>query len=349
MSAELDELVDSLLYEGYALYPYTPGATKNATPTPFGIVYPPAYAAGSPTTLRPPADGVPASRPTATVSRRGPLPAARGRAPPGAIERRDRRSSGPRRACEFAFEPLRGRVPRCGRGRSTRPPRVTVCVHNTTAVADGLGPRARRSRTRCSRRTSSLRARRRALPRRRRSRAARRASTTSTPSRCSPRRTTTRCSAPRSCCPTTRSSRPRAAATSSTPPRSRRRCCCTCRRSATRSARRSREQDPAVREMLERAATTTPEEIMRLHGRIDDQRPMPTRRDEADRRSAARSGRVDGVTFRRGDKRRPAPGRRPRRLRPPARRPPATIERIYLDYDDRVHLGVTVDDDPART
>jgi hypothetical protein len=39
------ELIDSLLYEGYALYPYTPGATKNATPTPFGIVYPPAYAA----------------------------------------------------------------------------------------------------------------------------------------------------------------------------------------------------------------------------------------------------------------------------------------------------------------
>jgi hypothetical protein len=41
----LDELVSTLLYEGYALYPYTPGASKNATPTPFGIVYPPAYAA----------------------------------------------------------------------------------------------------------------------------------------------------------------------------------------------------------------------------------------------------------------------------------------------------------------
>jgi hypothetical protein len=40
----MDDLVESLLYEGYALYPYTPGATKNATPTPFGIVYPPAYA-----------------------------------------------------------------------------------------------------------------------------------------------------------------------------------------------------------------------------------------------------------------------------------------------------------------
>ena len=43
----IDELLESLLYEGYALYPYTPGATKNATPTPFGIVYPPAYAARS--------------------------------------------------------------------------------------------------------------------------------------------------------------------------------------------------------------------------------------------------------------------------------------------------------------
>jgi hypothetical protein len=41
----IDELVDSLLYEGYALYPYTPESPKNATPTPFGIVYPPAYAA----------------------------------------------------------------------------------------------------------------------------------------------------------------------------------------------------------------------------------------------------------------------------------------------------------------
>jgi hypothetical protein len=40
----LEQLVDSLLYEGYALYPYTPGATKNATPTPFGILYPPVYA-----------------------------------------------------------------------------------------------------------------------------------------------------------------------------------------------------------------------------------------------------------------------------------------------------------------
>ena len=44
----VDELVSSLLYEGYALYPYTPGAAKNATPTPFGIVYPNDYAETQP-------------------------------------------------------------------------------------------------------------------------------------------------------------------------------------------------------------------------------------------------------------------------------------------------------------
>jgi hypothetical protein len=43
----LEPLVQSLLFEGYALYPYTPGDVKNATPTPFGIVYPPEYAAAS--------------------------------------------------------------------------------------------------------------------------------------------------------------------------------------------------------------------------------------------------------------------------------------------------------------
>ena len=40
-----EELLRTLLWEGYALYPYTRGTAKNATPTPFGIVYPPAYAA----------------------------------------------------------------------------------------------------------------------------------------------------------------------------------------------------------------------------------------------------------------------------------------------------------------
>src|SRR3954463_6272201 len=51
MADALEQLVDTLLFEGYVLYPYTPGATKNATPTPFGIAYPPAYAAALATTF----------------------------------------------------------------------------------------------------------------------------------------------------------------------------------------------------------------------------------------------------------------------------------------------------------
>jgi hypothetical protein len=51
MADALEQLLDSLLYEGYALYPYTPGAAKNATPTPFGIIYPPAYAAAAASTF----------------------------------------------------------------------------------------------------------------------------------------------------------------------------------------------------------------------------------------------------------------------------------------------------------
>ena len=43
----LEALVRTLLWEGYALYPYTRGTAKNATPTPFGIVYPAAYAAAN--------------------------------------------------------------------------------------------------------------------------------------------------------------------------------------------------------------------------------------------------------------------------------------------------------------
>ena len=67
MADHLEELLESLLWEGYALYPYTPGATKNATPTPFGIVYPPVYAAALASTfdhlelrcvVRAPADAV---------------------------------------------------------------------------------------------------------------------------------------------------------------------------------------------------------------------------------------------------------------------------------------------------
>ena len=58
---------------------------------------------------------------------------------------------------------------------------------------------------------------------------------------------------------------------------------------------------------------------------------------------------VDGVTFERGATASccvPAPTATPSTGCSTARR--ATLERIYVDYDDRVYLAVTVDDDPGQ-
>ena len=107
--------------------------------------------------------------------------------------------------------------------------------------------------------------------------------------------------------------------------------------------------DPAVREMVERALASTPEDIVRLHGLmrpVEDAPPVPPRpREEPATEQAAT---VDGRTFRLGDRLvlrladridtydRLLDGRT------------ATVERIYVAYDDRVHLGVTIDDDPGQ-
>ena len=127
-------------------------------------------------------------------------------------------------------------------------------------------------------------------------------------------------------------------------------------------------QDPVVREMLERALAVTPEEIIGLHSSLksdpigaphpevlagDDRftrRPPepPTFGDGAADNTGEAEATVDGVTFTRGGK---------LVLRPGTDRDvydrmldgrSATIERIYLGYDDRVYLGVTVDDDPGQ-
>ena len=85
------------------------------------------------------------------------------------------------------------------------------------------------------------------------------------------------------------------------------------------------QQDPAVREMIERAAAATPEDLLRLHGRV-------TLRDPRDGR-----GRGDG-------RRRDLPARRAAWCCGPTPSATsttacshgrlATVERIYLDYDD---------------
>ncbi len=140
MDATLDGLVSSLLYEGYALYPYTPEATKNATPTPFGIVYPPAYAAeceGAHDHAR--LEALAVADPSAPADLTATL---RWLAPSGKRHRADEHSAvlGPVGIGERTTTAIPG-------GRLTlrsEPPdtsghiRVRACVHNTARVAARL-------------------------------------------------------------------------------------------------------------------------------------------------------------------------------------------------------------------
>jgi hypothetical protein len=139
----IDELVTSLLYEGYALYPYTPGATKNATPTPFGIVYPPAYAAecaGAFDHVRLDCLAEPEVGATVSATVRCLIPSGERHQ---AVERRV--ELGPVDEGERVSVELVGArfTLRCGGPDRVRPPgdgrlRVRCCVHNTASVARGL-------------------------------------------------------------------------------------------------------------------------------------------------------------------------------------------------------------------
>jgi hypothetical protein len=112
-------------------------------------------------------------------------------------------------------------------------------------------------------------------------------------------------------------------------------------------------QDPAVREMIARAAAATPEEIVALHGRVTVRDPHTTEPPAeppglADPRAGEETADVDGVTFRRGAavviRPRPDADLHARMLDGRT----ATIERIFTAYDGRTHLGVTIDDDPGQ-
>jgi hypothetical protein len=113
------------------------------------------------------------------------------------------------------------------------------------------------------------------------------------------------------------------------------------------------QADPAVREMVARAAAATPEDIVALHGRVTLRDPVttePPREPEglADPSAGQADAIVGGVTFRRGGHVviRPGPGADLHARMLDGRS--ATIERIFTDYDGKTHLGVTVDDDPGQ-
>ena len=107
--------------------------------------------------------------------------------------------------------------------------------------------------------------------------------------------------------------------------------------------------------MIERADAATGEEMLRLHGRLTytepeedggnaDRRPPPG----TDGIQGEEQAEVSGTSVRRGDKVVLRPGRDGDVFDKILDGRTATVERIYQGYDDRIYLGVTVDDDPGQ-
>ena len=98
--------------------------------------------------------------------------------------------------------------------------------------------------------------------------------------------------------------------------------------------------DPAVREMVEKALRTTPQDILALHGVM---RPVG-----GDPREGESEAFVDGVAVRRGDKLALRLGDRTDPYDRMLDGRTTTLERIYVDYDGKTYFGVTVDSDPMQ-
>jgi hypothetical protein len=145
-AAPLEALLDALLFEGYALYPYTGTAAKNATPTPFGIVYPPVYAHGAPAAfdllrlhgvVQGGGDvGIKAEVRCLQAAPEGGHRAVERRLP--VLEGSLARLAAGSRVVPFDLGGLVGRVRLSARPLMPDVWRVAVCVHNTTAVAPDL-------------------------------------------------------------------------------------------------------------------------------------------------------------------------------------------------------------------
>ncbi len=336
----LDELVSSLLYEGYALYPYTPGATKNATPTPFGIVYPPAYAsecAGAFDHVRLECEAEPGDDARLSVVLRYLVPTGERHE---ASERRVELgplAPGGRETVEFAGGRLTLRSQWLAEDHRLL---VRSCVHNTTEVPAGLDRSGALRRAFISTHlVLSISAGRFRSPLE-----SGRESVNTYPVLATDADDTVLGAA------IVLPDHPQLA------PESRgvlfdnteiEEALLLHIHSLTDQERdQAKAQDPVVGEMLERALALGPEELMSLHGGLKDVPSAPG--GQADDNPGEARATVDGVTFERGGKVVLKPGTDrdfydrllDGRL--------ATLERIYVDYDDRVHLAVTVDDDPGQ-
>jgi hypothetical protein len=327
-----DQLVDALLYEGYALYPYTPGATKNATPTPFGIVYPPSHADG-----RFRFDHIQLD---CLLAEPGPVSCE-----VRFLEAAGARHEGtPRR---LALEPGETSTSRSfdtvdvSISLSVEERRVTLRVENRTEVAGELtrAEALRRSlisthpvlRVDGGRFVSPLEAGLRsvntypvlasaeddviigaaiALP----------DHPGLAPESLGGLFDSTEIEEALLLHVLVLSDEERAAIEAG---------------------------DPTVRAMIERAETATPDDILTLHGRVTLEPPKPSAA-VADPSRGEEEVVADGKIFRRGGKVILRPGPEADLHARMAAGRTATVERIYVDLDGKVHLGVTIDDDPGQ-
>jgi hypothetical protein len=363
MTTDLDELVQTLLMEGYALYPYTPGATKNATPTPFGIVYPPVYAAGGPTTFdRILMQGIVEAGEAATLAVTVRFLEASGERHEAAERRVELPATplaelcaGEGVAVEFAFERVRGRLRMYAQAFLDGITRVSAALENATDVPEGL---ERAEALRYSMLSTHVIAT---------VTGGRFHSPIAPPEHAATAVLTSACVNTYPVLATPEDDVLLGAAIilpdhPQIAPES---------RGDLFDGTEIEEalllhllvlsdgeraeiagQDPAIREMLRRAIETTPEEFAKLRGRVTMSDPAPAapasaREGDQEVRGEERLV-VDGVAYRRGDHvvLRPKEGRNAQDHLLTGRT--ATIERVYVDYEDKVHLCVTVDDDPGQ-
>jgi hypothetical protein len=340
MTDHLEELVTSLLWEGYSLYPYTPSAIKNATPTPFGIVYPPAYAAECPgafdhARLECVADPMPDATLTATLRYLGPDGERRVELGPAPVGQR----------VTTGFDG--GRLTLRSEPRSNGEAFVRCCVHNLIDVPSGLDRAGALAHALIS--TQLL-----------------------------VRISSGRFRSPLDGPPSSVNTYPVLATEADDAilgtayvlpdhpqiaPESHgglfdsteiEEALLLHVQVLSEQERAEIEAgDPAVREMLARAAAAAPEDIIALHGRVELRDPVshePPREPPGlpDPAAGAPEAIVDGVRFARGAKVviRPGPDADIQARMLDGRR--ATVERILTDYDGKVHLGVTIDDDPGQ-
>ena len=355
MPDHVEALLESLLWEGYALYPYTPGATKNATPTPFGIVYPPVYAAALASTfdrlelrcvLRAPADAVLSAEVHflaasgvrhQAAAHRVQLPGAMAGALAGRPARKEVSVGGLTIGMALETAPQRGEDAH----------EVRLRVDNLTLAPSGLD------------RAGALR---------------RSLISTHPVLRVTGGRFVSPLERP---CPSVNTfpvlagdaddvvlgaaivlpDHPQLAPESlgglfdSTEIEE---ALLLHVRTLSDAERAEIErQDPAVREMIARASAASAEDIVALHGRVElrdrETREPPTEPPGlVDPRAGDAVLDVGGRTFRRGGKVviRPAPDADVQARMLNGRT--ATVERIFTDYDGRAHLGLTIDDDPGQ-